>query len=94
MKKIIFILLLCGYGISVLAQGISFQKGNWKEILAMAKKEKKLVFIDNYTSWCGPCKKMVKEVFPMQAVGDFYNANFVCYKLDWEKGDGVEVAKS
>lgn len=51
MKKIIFILLLCGYGISVLAQGISFQKGNWKEILAMAKKEKKLVFIDNYTSW-------------------------------------------
>ena len=93
MKKIIFILLLCGYGISVLAQGISFQKGNWKEILAMAKKEKKLVFIDNYTSWCGPCKKMVKDVFPMQEVGDFYNANFVCYKLDCEKGDGVEVAK-
>lgn len=94
MKKIIFILLLCGFSSSLLAQGIIFREGSWKEILAMAKKEKKLVFIDNYTSWCGPCKKMVKEIFPVQEVGDFYNANFICYKLDCEKGDGVEVART
>lgn len=94
MRKIVFILLLCGFSISLLAQGITFREGSWKEILTMAKKEKKLVFIDNYTSWCGPCKKMVKEIFPMKEVGDFYNANFICYKLDCEKGDGVEVAKT
>lgn len=94
MKKIALVLLMCGFGMSLLAQGIRFREGSWKEMLAQAKKENKLIFIDNYTSWCGPCKKMVKEIFPLQEVGDFYNTNFVCYKLDCEKGDGVEVAKT
>ena len=86
--------LWCGCCLSLFAQGISFREGSWQEILDAAKKENKLVFIDNYTSWCGPCKKMVKEIFPLKEVGDFYNANFVCYKLDCEKGDGVEVART
>ena len=95
MKKLVLsIVILCGFSISLLAQGIQFREGSWKEILEIAKKENKLVFVDNYTSWCGPCKKMVSEVFPLKEVGDFYNANFICYKLDCEKGDGVEVAKT
>lgn len=75
-----------GYSVSVKVAGKKF----WR----IAKKENKLVFVDNYTSWCGPCKKMVSEIFPLKEVGDFYNANFICYKLDCEKGDGVEVAKT
>ncbi len=94
MKRFVLsVVILCGFTMSLLAQGIEFREGSWKEILAIAKKENKLVFVDNYTSWCGPCKKMVKEIFPLKEVGDFYNANFICYKLDCEKGDGVEVAK-
>lgn len=94
MKKLILSILCCAFALSSMAQGIQFREGSWKEILAVAKKEKKLVFIDNYTSWCGPCKKMVKEIFPQKEAGDFYNSNFICYKLDCEKGDGVEVAKT
>lgn len=95
MKKLVLsVVILCGFTMSLLAQGIQFREGSWKEILAIAKKENKLVFVDNYTSWCGPCKKMVSEIFPLKEVGDFYNANFICYKLDCEKGDGVEVAKT
>ena len=95
MKKLVLsVIILCGFTMSLLAQGIQFREGNWKEILEIAKKENKLVFVDNYTSWCGPCKKMVSEIFPLKEVGDFYNANFICYKLDCEKGDGVEVAKT
>ena len=95
MKIVILnIILLCSFSLSVYAQGITFREGSWKEILAMAKKENKLVFVDNYTSWCGPCKKMAKEIFPLKEAGDFYNANFICYKLDCEKGDGIEVAKT
>lgn len=94
MKKLVVSILLCSFALSVMAQGIQFREGSWKEILAVAKKENKLVFVDNYTSWCGPCKKMVKEIFPLKEAGDFYNANFICYKLDCEKGDGVEVAKT
>ncbi len=95
MKKLVLsVVILCGVTMSLLAQGIQFREGSWKEILEIAKKENKLVFVDNYTSWCGPCKKMVSEIFPLKEVGDFYNANFICYKLDCEKGDGVEVAKT
>ena len=95
MKKLVLsVVILCGFTMSLLAQSIQFREGSWKEILEIAKKENKLVFVDNYTSWCGPCKKMVSEIFPLKEVGDFYNANFICYKLDCEKGDGVEVAKT
>ena len=48
---------------AVFAQGIEFSHGTWKEVLAKAKQEDKLVFIDVYTSWCGPCKKMAAKVF-------------------------------
>ncbi len=94
MRKVVLVLFLCGVGMSLFGQGILFREGSWKEMLALAKKENKLVFVDNYTSWCGPCKRMVKEIFPQQAAGDFYNARFICYKLDCEKGEGVEVART
>jgi len=75
------------------AQGIKFEEGNFRSILAKAKKENKLVFIDAYAVWCGPCKLMVKNIFPLKPVGDYYNANFVNAKIDMEKGEGIDLAK-
>jgi len=80
-------------GAFALAQGIKFEDTNFSTILAKAKKENKLVFIDAYASWCGPCKLMVKNVFPQKAVGDYYNSHFVNAKIDMEKGEGVDLAK-
>lgn len=80
-------------GAFALAQGIKFEETNFSTILAKAKKENKLVFIDAYASWCGPCKLMVKNVFPQKAVGDYYNSHFVNAKIDMEKGEGVDLAK-
>lgn len=80
-------------GALAFAQGIKFEDTNFSAILAKAKKENKLVFIDAYASWCGPCKLMVKNVFPQKAVGDYYNSHFVNAKIDMEKGEGVELAK-
>ncbi len=72
-------------------EGIQFFEGSWKETLAESKRTGKLIFIDAYTSWCGPCKKMAKQIFPLKEVGDFYNKNFVNAKFDMEKGDGRKV---
>ncbi|WP_223558941.1 thioredoxin family protein [Chryseobacterium lathyri] len=80
-------------GALALAQGIKFEDSNFAAILAKAKKENKLVFVDAYASWCGPCKLMVKNIFPLQTVGDFYNSHFVNAKIDMEKGEGIGLAK-
>lgn len=70
------------------AQGIEFFHGTFEEALAAAKAEDKLIFVDAYTTWCGPCKKMSKLVFTQPEVGEFYNENFINLKLDMEKPEG------
>ncbi len=70
------------------SQGIEFFHGEWKEALAEAKKQDKLLFVDAYAQWCGPCKKMAKNVFTQAQVGEYFNSNFVNLKLDMETADG------
>lgn len=74
-------------------EGVNFRDLTFTEALNAAKKENKLVFMDCYTSWCGPCKNMANNVFPRKAAGDYFNPRFVCVKYDMEKGEGVELAK-
>ena len=51
-------------------EGIQFTEAAWKDILKKAKAEKKVIFLDAYASWCGPCKMLQKNVFTKKAVGD------------------------
>jgi len=72
---------------SSFAQGIDFFHGTWEEALVKSKAEGKLIFVDAYTTWCGPCKRMSANVFPLEEVGDVFNANFINVKLDMEKAE-------
>lgn len=91
MKKISALLMLAA-GSLVFGQ-MSFKENSWKDLLAQAKKDNKLIFVDAYASWCGPCKLMAKNVFTLPSVGDYYNTNFINTKIDMEKGEGIELAK-
>lgn len=93
MKKQLLIIIVLFFSVLGFSQGIAFEHGTWKEVLEKAKQTNKPIFIDVYTSWCGPCKKMSKDIFPLAEVGKVYNANFVCYQIDAEKGEGIEIAK-
>lgn len=74
--------------------GIAFEsESSFQEVLCKAQVEKKLVFVDCYTTWCGPCKQMSANVFPMKEVGDYFNPRFVSVKIDMEKGEGVELCR-
>lgn len=73
--------------------GIQFTEASWKDILKKAKAEKKIIFLDAYASWCGPCKTLQKKVFTQKAVGDFYNARFINVKMDMEKGEGPALSQ-
>ncbi|MES2138420.1 MAG: DUF255 domain-containing protein [Bacteroidota bacterium] len=70
-----------------------FETATFAEIKAKAKKENKLIFIDAYTSWCGPCKWMAANVFTNDTVADYFNAKFINAKFDMEIGEGVDIAK-
>ncbi|WP_157974538.1 thioredoxin family protein [Lewinella sp. IMCC34183] len=78
------LVLLC-FSTALTAQGINFFTGSWEEALAQAAAEDKLIFVDAYAEWCGPCKMMAANVFPDEGVGDFFNANFINLQLDMEK---------
>lgn len=79
--------------LSSFAQGVDFKSLTMQEAQAVAEKEKKMIFIDFYTTWCGPCKMMSSEVFTQDQVGEYFNRAFVNLKVDAEKGEGVELAK-
>ena len=79
--------------LSSFAQGVDFKELTMQEALTLAEKEKKMVFVDFYTTWCGPCKMMSSEVFTREQVGAYFNREFVNLKVDAEKGEGVELAK-
>ena len=90
---IAFIALLSIAGTPSFADGIEFiHDKKFQELLDMAKAQNKLVFIDCYTSWCGPCRRLAASVFPDPAVGEFFNATFINAKFDMEKDEGVTVA--
>lgn len=95
MKKTILTILVCLFAMAMAADsGISFEYGkSWSEIREKAKASNRLIFVDFYTQWCGPCYNMAKTIFTLSDVGTFYNANFVNAKIDAENGEGVELAK-
>ncbi len=85
MKNLFLIALILTGLVSANAQGIEFFHGSWEEAVAKAQKEEKVIFVDAFASWCGPCKRMAANVFPQPEVGTFFNKNFICLKLDVEK---------
>lgn len=87
MKKTFLLLGLISAAWSLSAQGIEFFHGTWQEALEEAKKQDKIIFVDAFAVWCGPCKRMSNNVFPNDKVGEFYNKNFINMKIDMEHGD-------
>lgn len=83
----VFILI---FSMNSFAQGINFFEGTFDEVLEKARKDKKAIFVDAYTKWCGPCKRLQNTVFPTKEAGDFHNPNFINYKIDMETQGGIE----
>jgi len=74
-------------------EGIQFIEADWGKALAEAKKQNKLIFLDAYASWCGPCKLLKKNTFPDKEAGEYFNTNFISVAIDMEKGDGPALSE-
>ncbi|SFW81793.1 thioredoxin family protein [Chitinophaga sancti] len=75
------------------AQGIQFATTDLATALDLARQQNKLVFVDVYTDWCAPCKKMEKTIFPQAKVGQLYNENFISCRVNGEKDKGPDIVK-
>jgi thiol:disulfide interchange protein len=72
---------------------IQFTNASWNDILKKAKSENKIIFLDIYASWCGPCKLLKRTTFSDEEVGSFFNSNFINATFDGEKEEGQKLAE-
>ena len=103
LKSNLFTALLITLSISVFAgntpakkdgtTGIQFFNGTFKEALAKAKKENKMVMMDCFTTWCGPCKMLKSQVFTDKALGEYMSQKYICVGMDYENGEGPMIAQ-
>lgn len=73
--------------------GIKFIEDDWSSALKKAKTQNKLVFLDIYATWCGPCKMLKQYTFTNTSVQNFFNSNFINVSVDGEKGVGPVLAQ-
>jgi thiol-disulfide isomerase/thioredoxin len=86
MKKLILLFVLIPFLGIAQDKGTHFEHGlTWKQVQEKAKKENKYLFVDCFTTWCGPCKYMTSTIFPQEKVGTFFNKNFVNVKVQFDK---------
>lgn len=72
---------------------IKFEDITFNQALAKAKKENKMVFMNVYAVWCGPCKLLQKTTFKTDKVADSFNKSFININVDAEKGEGIELSR-
>lgn len=93
MKKIFFVALFVLFAVLSARAQVQFETKPTDAVREMAIAQKKLVFIDLYATWCGPCKTMERDVFSDKSVGHFINKHFVAAKYDVDQKTGNDLLK-
>ena len=89
MKKTLILLFILGLSINSYAQGNKIHWRTVEEVAALQEKEPRKVLMDVYTSWCGPCKMMMKNTFSNSNVIQYVNEKFYAIKFDAESEAAV-----
>jgi thioredoxin-related protein len=87
MKVILTLIVYCIPYISIAqSKGIRWEnKLTWEEVKQKATTENKNIFLDCYTTWCGPCKAMDKYVFSNDTVALYFNDHFISVKVQMDR---------
>lgn len=89
-------IVICSNAMSARAQapeGANSEAVHWltfEEAVEKSKTEKRKIFIDVYTDWCGWCKVMDKNTFSEPRIARILNENFYPVKFNAEQTEDVE----
>jgi thiol:disulfide interchange protein len=72
---------------------VHFKDLTFADALKLAKKERKIIMVDYYTTWCGWCKRLDRDTYSSDEIGKYADENIISLKLDAEKGEGIALAK-
>lgn len=75
-----------------IAQNTKKEKIEWltfEEAMKKSAQDKKPIFVDVYTDWCGWCKKMDKNTFQTEEVVNYVAQNYHAVKVDAESEDAT-----
>jgi thioredoxin-related protein len=75
-----------------IAETAKKEKIQWltfEEAMEKSAEDKKPIFVDVYTDWCGWCKKMDKNTFQTDEVVEYVAQNYHAVKLDAESEDAT-----
>ena len=76
---------------SVSAQSSKVKWLSWEEAIEKSKIQKKKIFVDIYTDWCGWCKKMDAATFQQPDIAKYLNDNYYAVKFDAEQRESIEL---
>ncbi|NII25843.1 DUF255 domain-containing protein [Pseudoflavitalea sp. X16] len=86
MNRLLCLLIIIPFLARAQEKGIQWTEGlSWPQVKEKAKKENKYIFLDCYTTWCGPCKMMDNQVYSDDSVGIFFNQHFISVKVQFDK---------
>ena len=82
--------LACGISGPARAEEAPFRDLPFEKAKDVAKESgKRLVLVDFYATWCGPCKKLDSTTWKDQAVKDWLAKEAVCLKVDTDKEEAL-----
>jgi thiol:disulfide interchange protein len=95
MKKIFALVVTAAIFASA---SVSFAEVHFKDLafadaMKQAKKEKKIIMVDYYTTWCGWCKRLDRDTYSSDELGKYADDNIVSLKLNAEAGEGIGLAR-
>lgn len=62
----------------------------FSEAVELQKKNPRMIMVDVYTNWCGPCKMMDKNTFHHPVIAKYINEHYYPVKFNAETRDTVK----
>ena len=89
MTRFITVLFTLLFSVSAFSQKKEINWMTFEEVEEAMKEEPRKVVVDVYTTWCGPCKMMMKQTYGDDEVIDYINEHYYAVKFDAESPDPV-----